>query len=855
MAEQKTYGGFIYARESSDQPWTLVGPASSAPQPMVIGTPNKVKVAKDQAELEGARLANQSKAATAPYDARKAAADALKAEADAAAAAAEGRDKPIVDPAIAQAVKNLGLGELLRMVASARREIGTGRATGVTGAFARLVPGSSANDFKGSLNSIQGGIIMEKLQQLKDASKTGASGMGALSEREGQRLADSVAALSLNQSDEKNLESLAAIERHAHALEAVAAGENPEDPKVARKYGIIVDRPAAGGTRDNVDPVAGSAPGGGSGGGGLPGALVPAGAKAKLVADPALAGVTGKIVSMIKAGRTGDEIRSYLEEVQPGLGGKVKNLDWWVRFHAANPGKPIRIEPPMIDQPLTGQSALDNTIAQSAPGAALMAAGDILSGGTLDQFTDNPALTRAGMAGVAAEHPIATPIGQVGGAVLAGMGTEGLSGLMGAGRGLGMVAGDVLPSALYGAGSADDGSRLAGGAMGGLAGVMGGIAGRTVGRGIAGVTDAGVRRLADAGVRMTPGQLAGGFAKRVEDRLSGLPAIGDLIRSQRRRGVEDFNRASFREALEPITQTGVAQIGEAGVGQAQQLVGQAYDSALSGQRVTLDPQFVMDMTAARNAAGAIPRVGDEVRDTIDTIIPDYFDAGPPPSLTGENLQPLLRELRGFRGGYRADPLGNRVAGSVADAEGAVTGMFERQAPDVMPALNSANEAYGNLATIQDAVLAAKNSGGVFMPSQLGTASVAGARRYGGLNAAARGDRALFDLQRAGQDVLPSQIPDSGTAGRMMIIPGALGVSGATIGAGASPEERVEGGAQGLGAGLALSAALASPYAARGLIQQIVARARPAWLQAAGEAIGRYRLPGALSVPLLVSPGG
>lgn len=823
--------------------WVL---APAAPASMTIGTPNAVKVAKDAAELEGTRITNQAKSATAPYDARIAKANATKAEADADAAIAAGRDKPILDPAIAQAVKGLGLDELLLSVAAARKEIGSGRATGIPGAIGGMVPGSYRNNLLGSIDSIQGAVIMEKLQQLKDASKTGASGMGALSEREGARLAASIASMNPNMSADKLLESLATIERHANALRAVGAGENPDDPAVAKKYGIVVDKP----------PVAKETPwdrGGGSGGG-MPGSLAPPGARTKLVTDPALAGVTKSIVARIKRGESADDIRGYLEQVQPGLSGRVQNLDWWVRYHAANPDKPVRINPPMVEQPLTKQTIADNELAQSPVGAGIMSAADILSMGTLDNMTDNPALTRAGMSGVADANPIATGVGQVGGAVLAGLGGEIAGSALGAGRGLAAVMGDVLPGIGYGAGSADEGSRIAGAGAGGLAGVIGGVTGRVVGRGVAGARDAGVRHLAEAGIRMTPGQLAGGTYKRFEDRLAGFPVVGDLIQSQRRRGIEDFNRASFREALAPIGHTGVAQIGEAGVGQAQQAIGNAYDSALGGQRVTLDPQFVADMAAARNAAGAIPRVGEEVRDTIDTVVPDYFEAGPPPSLSGENLQSLLSELRAFRGGYRTDPLGNRVAGSINDAEGAVTGMFERQAPDVMPGLNAANEAYGNLATVQDAVLAAGQQGGVFMPSQLGRASISGARRYGGRNAAARGDRALFDLQRAGQDVLPSQIPDGGSAGRMMIMPGALGVSGAALGAGASPEERVEGGAQGFGAGLALSALLASPYAARGMIQGAITRQRPDWLLNAGEAIGRFRLPGALALPLLAAPG-
>ncbi len=137
-------------------------------------------------------------------------------------------DKTETDPTLSAAIKNLSLEELLLSVSRAREQIDTGWATGIKGAAGGLIPGSTRNDFLGSLSSIQGGVIMEKLQALKEASKTGASGMGALSEKEGERLAASVAALNGNMSDEELSRSLNQIERHARTLQAVAEGKNPD---------------------------------------------------------------------------------------------------------------------------------------------------------------------------------------------------------------------------------------------------------------------------------------------------------------------------------------------------------------------------------------------------------------------------------------------------------------------------------------------------------------------------------------------------------------------------------------------------------------------------------------------------
>jgi cytochrome c556 len=139
--------------------------------------------------------------------------------------------------AIKNAINGLSLEELLTSVGRARDNLKSGWATGVWGKLAEIKPGGGTprDDFLGNLSAIQGGIINEKLQALKDASKTGASGLGALSEKEGERLASSVAALSPNMSPEAYQKSFKEIARHAKTLAAIRDGKNPNDPAVAKQ--------------------------------------------------------------------------------------------------------------------------------------------------------------------------------------------------------------------------------------------------------------------------------------------------------------------------------------------------------------------------------------------------------------------------------------------------------------------------------------------------------------------------------------------------------------------------------------------------------------------------------------------
>lgn len=74
---------------------------------------------------------------------------------------------------------------------------------GLTGSLLRKLPGSSANDLQASLDTIGSGVMLDRLQALKEASPTGASGMGQLSNQEGKILRDAQGSLSLNQSPEQ----------------------------------------------------------------------------------------------------------------------------------------------------------------------------------------------------------------------------------------------------------------------------------------------------------------------------------------------------------------------------------------------------------------------------------------------------------------------------------------------------------------------------------------------------------------------------------------------------------------------------------------------------------------------------
>ena len=59
-------------------------------------------------------------------------------------------------------------------------------------------------------------------------------------------------------------------------------------------------------------------------------------------------------------------------------------------------------------------------------------------------------------------------------------------------------------------------------------------------------------KLMAEGVTLTPGQLLGKTLKGLEERATGLPIVGEMIRSSRNKGIEEFNKAAYKRAVAPI---------------------------------------------------------------------------------------------------------------------------------------------------------------------------------------------------------------------------------------------------------------------------------------------------------------
>jgi hypothetical protein len=573
----------------------------------------------------------------------------------------------------------------------------------------------------------------------------------------------------------------------------------------------------AGSVPPAASPPSGSGGGGGSATppstGGLPGATIATGAF-KTTADPATSAL---IDGMIRAGANADEINGIIgKRGYTGVPIKQSDVVGLQTFLKANPN----YKGSLADATRQEGTTAFNRVAASPAGAFAANLFDQAGAGLPHTIMGN----QGALADQAALNPKSAFWGGLTGNIAGAAGTEVGLGALGGGanaltRALARpLTADVAFGAASGA-TSNPQDPLLGAAIGGTSGGGGGMFGRGLTRGVGavaqGVSDPAVQYLRARGIPLTAGQAlsqsgrAGNAVKGIEDRLSGLPVIGDAVNARRNEGLDAFGRTAFNDASAPLAQQAnplnlrTSDTGALGIEQLRDIRGQGYTNTYANRAAVADPQFGSDYTNSVAAAGALPNTGPQVADEIRAIVPDYF-SGPNATgaITGENAAAAIRELKGLRSARQGDALGYRTGSAIRGTEGSLTGLFDRQAPGFTNDLAQANATNTNLKVLEDAVKAAKNTDERFLPSQLNTASVRSANNFGGTGATTQ--RPFYDLAMAGQRVLPSKVPDSGTAGRLatLALPAALG--GAGSGAGYLAGDTGTGTEAGLGVGALLA---------------------------------------------------
>lgn len=274
------------------------------------------------------------------------------------------------------------------------------------------------------------------------------------------------------------------------------------------------------------------------------------------------------------------------------------------------------------------------------------------------------------------------------------------------------------------------------------------------------VIDPAVRRLHDAGVRLTPGMIGGRKAMVREDKMMSRPVVGDRIRAGREAAMETFNTAAANRALAPI---GVkippnVRPGNDSIAFAKRTLSDAYDAVIPKMAVVLDPRgFTTKLQpSAANLEG--PQ-----RKQLQALLNQHLKNG---QLAGQKLKDAHGELRRLASSYSRDQAApNRELGKVLfEAADDLMAAMSAQNKALAPQLARVNEAYRGYKIVAGAAKGADD--GIFNTSQLKQSVVRGDRSKD-KDAAAQGKAFLQDFSNDARTVLPSRIPNSGTADRNM----------------------------------------------------------------------------------------
>jgi hypothetical protein len=303
---------------------------------------------------------------------------------------------------------------------------------------------------------------------------------------------------------------------------------------------------------------------------------------------------------------------------------------------------------------------------------------------------------------------------------------------------------------------------------GGAVGAAGGAAGHVVGRMLSPRVSPNVRALNDAGVEMTPGQMVGGAAQRVEDRASSLPFVGDAIRTAQRRGVESLNRATANRVLREIGEEvpDGMPVGRDMVQHVADRVSRAYDDAIANvQPFGPDQQFAQEMVQAASRF-ATPEKRQAFADFLQQNVASRIQNG---QLTGETYKQIDSVLGDLARSARSTTnLADREVGQMAqEIQVALRGLAARTNPTAAPAIRAADAAHAASVRLHAASAGVGAREGVFSGPQL-AAAVRSADPSLRHNAYARGNALLQDLSDPAAAVLPSTVPNSGTPERLML---------------------------------------------------------------------------------------
>jgi len=306
-------------------------------------------------------------------------------------------------------------------------------------------------------------------------------------------------------------------------------------------------------------------------------------------------------------------------------------------------------------------------------------------------------------------------------------------------------------------------------------------AGAATGNVMRGLASPEARQLLEAGVRLTPGQMIGGAAKSVEDKLTSLPVVGGAIRKGQARALDDFNLASVQKALDPI---GVklgkgVQAGYDAVHAGRETISKQYDNVLGQMQGRMDGTLTNGLAKTlNNHINTLPEnLSKKLIQTVDEDVVQRLGKG---QIVGgkevkEVISSLGNEIRSAS--QSIDPAYRQLGKAYQAIQNDVKSMLKRHNPkELGEQLTDTDAAHARMLRVENAAARVGAQEGKFTPAQLRSAVRAEDSSYK-KRGFSQGKALMQDWADAGQSSLPSKVPDSGTAGRLMMDMGVMGAGG------------------------------------------------------------------------------
>jgi hypothetical protein len=307
------------------------------------------------------------------------------------------------------------------------------------------------------------------------------------------------------------------------------------------------------------------------------------------------------------------------------------------------------------------------------------------------------------------------------------------------------------------------------------------IGGGAVTNAISPMITARAQNLLNQGIDLTPGQKMGGALKRLEDKLTSYPWVGGMIEKGRKEGIESFDKAAFKRVLEPIGGKVPDVAGREGMEIVENQVKHTYNELLPKLNFKATPEFNANMSELRDMASNLSYdLGKKFNYDIDQIVAKRMSKNG--TIDGIDFKKVEEDLSAAAKKYlapNATASENELGSAYRQALVNLRTTLSENNPKYAKELSDVNKAFANLSVVRKAASMA-NTQDMFTPSQLANA-VKAADTSAGKNRTAQGKALMQDLTDAGVAVLPSKVPDSGTASRMSI-----GPTGVAMGIGAAP---------------------------------------------------------------------